>query len=179
MPHPNRTTLEFERRLLEHPAAYHIRRMRLAVWLYFAILTRLPAGQKAVEFDPMELAQAMGLPEGTIRSWLGHLRRLKYLGVERLDGTVRVRVGRLGLPEPPPAPRPRFFTIAKLARALGETGNEREIEAALNFPDEVIKRALAGTLAVPEANIRKSRTALFVYLLKRYAQPPQDNAPRS
>jgi len=177
MPQPHRIKLEFERRLFEHPAAYHVRRMRLALWLYLELLTQLPAGTDTLDVDPTAVARSMGLPEGTVRSWLGHLRRMQYLKVERLDGTVRVKVGRLGLPEPPPAPKPRFFTVAKLERALGETGNEQQLEAALGFPDGVVKRALAGALAVPEAQIRKSRTALFIYLLKRYAQDTQD-APR-
>jgi hypothetical protein len=175
---PHRIRLEFERRLLEHPAAYHLRRMRLALWLYLDLLTRLPAGQDTLEVDPMAVAMEMGLPEGTVRSWLGHLRRMQYLSLEPLNGKVRIRVGRLGLPEPPPAPRPRFFTLRKLERALGETGNEKQLEEALAYGDDVLKRALAGALAVPEAQIRKSRTALFVYLLKRYAEP-QETAPRS
>lgn len=178
MPLTRRVHLEFERRLLEHPAAYHLRRMRLAVWLYVDLLTRLPAGQDTLECDLVDIALAMGIPEGTVRSWLGHLRRMQYLRVEHLNGKVRVRVGRLGLPEPPPAPRPHFFTLAKLKRALGGTGYEAELQEALKAPDEVIRRALAGALAVPEEQIRKSRTALFVYLLKRYAEP-QETAPRS
>ena len=47
----------------------------------------------------------------------------------------------------------------------------RPLQAVLNLhSDEQIKRALAGTLAVPETQIRRSRTALFIYLLKRHAQ---------
>lgn len=169
-----RISLEFERRLLEHPRAYHLRRMRMAIWLYLALLIRLPRGDKALTIDYMSIAQDMGIPEGTVRSWLGHLRRLQYVRVERLNGSARVTVSRLGLPEPPPAPRPKFFTVRKLERALGETGNAEQLESAVKYPDEVIKRALAGTLAVPEAGIRKSRTALFQYLLKKYAQEHQE-----
>ena len=172
-----RIELQFERRLLEHPAAYHLRRMRLALWLYLDLLTRLPSGQDTLVVDPARVATDMGLPEGTIRSWLGHLRRLKYLSLERQNGTLRVRIGRLGLPEPPPAPRPRFFTVRKLERALDETGNERLLEEALTRSDEVIRRALAGAQAVPEDKIRKSRTALFLFLLKRYDAPSSDPRP--
>lgn len=167
----DRITLEFERRLLEHPAAYHLRRMRIALWLYLDLLTRLPAGEDTMEMDPVEIGRSMGLPEGTVRSWLGHLRRMQYLDLERLNGTVRVKVSRLGLGEPKPAAAPRFFTAGKLERALGERGNDRQIEEALQYPDTLIRRALAGTLAVPEARIRKSRTALFLYLLKHYEAP--------
>lgn len=176
-PMSKRIGLEFEHRLLEHPAAYHVRRMRLAIWLYLDLLTRLPAGKDTLTVDPQQVAMDMGLPEGTVRSWLGHLRRMKYLDLEHRNGTIHARIGRLGLPEPPPAPKPRFFTVRKLERALGETGNEKQLEAALKHPDDTIKRALAGALAVPEANIRKSRIALFVYLLNRY-DPPQENPPR-
>lgn len=174
----HRIRLEFERRLLEHPAAYHLRRMRISLWLYLDLLTRLPAGQDTLELDPREVATDMGLPEGTVRSWLGHLRRMQYLEVRRLNGKVRVRIGRLGLPEPPAEPKPRFFTVGKLARALGEPGNERELEHALAYGDLIIRQALAATLAVPERRIRKSRTALFLYLLKQHAEThPTDSRP--
>jgi hypothetical protein len=73
------------------------------------------------------------------------------------------------LQEPAAAPT-RFFTLAKLQRALGEPGNDEALQAALGlYPDAIVKRALAGTLAVPETQIRHSRTALFFYLLKQYA----------
>jgi hypothetical protein len=74
------------------------------------------------------------------------------------------------LADPATAAPTRFFTVAKLQRALGEPGNDEALQAALSlYPDTVVKRALAGTLAVPETQIRRSRTALFIYLLKRHA----------
>jgi hypothetical protein len=114
-----RVTLQFERRLLEHPAAYHVRRMRLGLWLYLDLLLRLPAGQDTLDVDPVQVAMDMELPEGTIRSWLGHLRRMKYLDAERRQGRISVRIGRLGLPEPPPAPRLRFFTVSVRQSQVG------------------------------------------------------------
>jgi len=108
----------------------------------------------------------MGLPEGTIRSWLGHLRKAGYLDAVRLNGKVRVTMKRAEAPELPPertAAPTRIFTVPKLQRALGETGNEEALQAALSlYPDSVVKRALAGTLAVPETQIRRSRLALFI-----------------
>ncbi len=85
---------------------------------------------------------------------------------------VRVTIKHATTPESAsePAFPTRFFTVAKLQRALGERGNDEAFEAALKLhPDPVVKRALAGTLAVPETQIRRSRTALFIYLLKRHA----------
>jgi hypothetical protein len=173
MSSPQPITLTLDRRILEHPRAYHLRRMRAGLWLYLDLLARLPAGAETFEVEPAAIGRDMGLPEGTIRSWLGHLRKAGYLEAQRLNGTVRVTLKHV--PEPaPPAPEPaastRFFTVRKLQDALGERGNEETFEAALGAnPDAVIQRALAGTLAVPETRIRRSRTALFLYLLKRHA----------
>ena len=167
-------TLSLDRRILDHPRAYHLRRMRAGLWLYLDLLARLPDGAETFEVDPAAVGRDMGLPEGTIRSWLGHLRKASYLDAIRLNGKVRVTLRRTEAPTRalPMTPTPtRFFTVAKIQRALGETSDETTLEAVLNLhSDERIKRALAGTLAVPETQIRRSRTALFIYLLKRHAQ---------
>lgn len=165
-------TLQLDRRILEHPRAYHLRRMRAGLWLYLDLLARLPADADTFEVEPAAIGRDMGLPEGTVRSWLGHLRKSGYLEAVRLNGKTRVTVKRAVVPESAPEPpKPtRFFTVAKIQRALGETGDETTLQAVLNLhSDEQIKRALAGTLAVPETQIRRSRTALFIYLLKRHA----------
>lgn len=167
-------TLTLDRRILEHPRAYHLRRMRAGLWLYLDLLARLPAGTDTFEVEPAAVGRDMGLPEGTVRSWLGHLRKAGYLDAVRLNGTTRVIIRRVVVPEAPSAVAtaqpPRFFTVAKLQRALGEKGNEEALQAALSLNgDDIVKRALAGTLAVPDTQIRRSRTALFIYLLKRHA----------
>ena len=173
MSSPQPITLSLDRRILEHPRAYHLRRMRAAIWLYLGLLARLPAGAESLDVEPAAIGGDMGLPEGTVRSWLGHLRKAGYVDTVRLNGHVRVTVKRSEAQEavPQAAQVPtRFFTVAKLQRALGESSDEAALQAALNLhPDELIKRALAGTLAVPETQIRRSRTALFIYLLKRHA----------
>jgi len=174
MSSPQPVTITLDRRILEHPRAYHLRRMRAGLWLYLDLLARLPAGAETLEVEPAGIGRDMGLPEGTIRSWLGHLRKSGYLDVARLNGKVRVTMKGGEAPEPasPQTLMPtRFFTVAKIQRALGETSDETTLQAVLNLhSDDLIQRALAGTLAVPETQIRRSRTALFIYLLKRHAQ---------
>jgi len=173
-------TITLDRRILEHPRAYHLRRMRAGLWLYLDLLARLPAGAETFEVEHAAIGREMGLPEGTVRSWLGHLRKAGYLDAERLNGKVRVTLkhaAELAVPperppEPASPPTPtRFFTVAKIQRALGEPGNDEALQAALGlYSDSIVRRALAGTLAVPETQIRRSRTALFIYLLKRHAK---------
>src|SRR5205809_7984815 len=117
MPSSQSITLSLDRRILEHPRAYHLRRMRAGLWLYLDLLARLPAGAETFEVEPAVIGRDMGLPEGTIRSWLGHLRKAGYLDAVRLNGMVRVTIKRAEAPRPAPewAPEPekptRFFTV--------------------------------------------------------------------
>ena len=169
-------TITLDRRLIEHPQAFHLRRMRAGIWLYLDLLARLPAGADILDVEPAAIGREMGLPEGTVRSWLGHLRKAGYLDAQRLNGHVRVTMRRVEMPSPlsePPrqSESTRLFTVASLQKALGEKADDEPLQAALNlYPDRVIQRALAGTMAVPHERIRRSRTALFIYLLKRHAQ---------
>jgi hypothetical protein len=169
-------TITLDRRLFEHPEAIHLRRMRGAIWLYLDLLARIPNGAGAIEVEPAAVAGAMGLPEGTIRSWLGHLRKAGYIKFEWLNGMARVTIGRKETQAPMAQSTQkltRFFTPAKVMRALGERPDPGAIEDAVGqYTDPVIRRALAGTLATPADQIRRSRTALFLYLTKRYAQEP-------
>lgn len=171
-------TLTIDRGLLEHPRAVHVRRMRSAIWLYLALLARLPPRTDQLEESLSGLATEMGLPEGTIRSWFGHLRKQRYLEIRGRDGTkaeIRVR----HVPRPSNEPPARRFSVAKLERALNETGNRDGLDAALDAHDDAtIQRSLAGALAVPATEIRRSRTALFLYLLKRHAKDPTEDDPR-
>src|SRR5882762_149208 len=134
MSSPQPITLSLDRRILEHPRAYHLRRMRAGLWLYLDLLARLPAGAETFEVEPAAIGRDMGMPEGTIRSWLGHLRKAGYLDAVRLNGKIQVSMKQGSAPEPPSEPKAtptptRFFTVAKLQRALGEPGNDEALEA--------------------------------------------------
>src|SRR3990170_5563255 len=115
MSQPQSITLALDRRILEHPRAYHLRRMRAGIWLYLDLLARLPAGTGTIEVEPATIGRDMGLPEGTVRSWLGHLRKAGYLDAVRLNGTLRVSFPLIEKPteavESAP-PKERFFTVA-------------------------------------------------------------------
>jgi hypothetical protein len=175
MSSPQPITLQLDRRILAHPRAYHLRRMRAGVWLYLDLLARLPAGTDTFEVEPAAIGEEMGISEGTVRSWLGHLRKGGYVGAERLNGAVRITINKGKAADEPSAPKERPFTVAKLQRMLKDKLNVEALEAALKlYPDTVIRRALAGALSPPEEEIRRSRTALFLYLLKRHAHA-QDN----
>jgi hypothetical protein len=162
-------TLTLDRRLLEHPRAYHLRRMRLAIWLYLDLLARLSGQAGTLEMEPAAVGRDMGLPEGTIRSWLGHLRKGGYIKRRRHDGLVDVTLDGRKTPAGNVV-RANRHTVASLTRALGESGSEVALEAALRlYSPRIVEEALREATEVPQSRIRHSRTALFLYLLKDYA----------
>ncbi len=169
MPIHNSITITLHRRLLEHPRAYHLRRMRLGLWLYLDLLARLSGRAGSLDLEPAAVGRDMGLSEGTIRSWLGHLRKSGYIRSQRQEGTIRVILDGKKIPAAKGSAARRSYTPAILAGALGERGSEMALEAALHlYSDRAIERALGEATAVPQSQIRHSRTALFLYLLKQY-----------
>lgn len=64
----------------------------------------------------------------------------------------------------------------RIARGLGEEDSLPIFRAIVKrHPDSIIRRAYEETLAVPPQKIRKSRGAIFNYLVKKYARKdPQD-----
>src|SRR2546426_2949 len=86
-------------RPLALPRAYHLPRMRAGIWLSLALLARLPVGDEIIEVEPAVVGEEMGIPEPTVRSWLGHLRKAGYVAADRLNGTVRVTIKKGFVPE--------------------------------------------------------------------------------
>lgn len=160
-------TFALDRVLLEHPRALHIKRMRSAIWLYLVLAARLPAGQDTLEIDCGLLAASMGLPATTVTTWLGHLKKGRYLAiVGRNHGLFTVRIKRVQVDPQAVKKTITKFTVAGLERELGETGyRERLADALANHPPPVIAHALDRATDVPRSKIRRSRTALFLYLL--------------
>src|SRR5258708_37798918 len=132
MSSPQPITLSLDRRILEHPQAYHLRRMRAGIWLYLDLLARLPAGTETFEVEPAAIGRDMGLPEGTIRSWLGHMRKAGYLDAERVNGKFRITMKHSddsvsAGPDEPAAKPLRFFPVAKLHRALARPPTKKPL----------------------------------------------------
>jgi len=74
-------------------------------------------------------------------------------------------------------PKTREQELAQeIARGLGE---EELLPIYLSFvrryPEDVIRRAYQETIAFPIESIRKTRGAVFNYLLKKYAREAQSN----
>jgi len=167
----------------------HFQQIKIALWLYLYLVLSLNPETGKVLFDPRQGEKDTGIREETLRSWLGHLRRGGYLSVKKQDkgflvkvsGTVSKRPKKPSIPEDPlNSDNPKIIPneVGKanvLAHEIADefkNGSNLEFYQVLceDYPLDVINRAFAATKAVPERQIRKSRGALFTYLVKKYAQ---------
>jgi len=67
-----------------------------------------------------------------------------------------------------------------LALELADTLNDHKhlslyLSLTRRYPESALRSVLSQVLAVPENKIRKSRAALFIYLIQAYAKQQTDN----
>lgn len=175
-------TILLRRGLVVDAEARHYRAMRQAIWLYLYLLLAVNPMTGTRLLSPAQVAVQMGLNEDTIRSWLGRLRKAGYLKVERQGDYLRVEMKRWHTPAVPepievaaPAKEPikprGGMTAEMLARRLGEEpGDPFWGHAVETWGEPTIRRVLDEVDRVPAERIRKSRAALFRYLITRTAE---------
>ncbi len=163
--------------LVRDPEAKHVRRMRQAVWLFLFLIVSVNRQTGRRLISPVVVAQEMGLPEATVRSWLGHLRKAGYLSTQRQGRLVRVKIvrwPRIAVADAvtgDSGPAAGHAAEAhRLAEALGGNPDDPMWADVLrdHAPDE-IERARKRALAVPAQEVRKSRVALFRYFLHAHS----------
>jgi len=191
--------------LVADPEAKHYRRIKQAVWLYLYLIAFANLRTGKLMCNIADIAQDMGLGEETIRSWLGHLRRRHYVIVERQGDDLLFKISKWkniitevdsSLPQIKPKKKsyvPRtpthndskgklnFHNRSELADEivdqLQEPGNRARFEEICRvYPLDVIEQALKEAKAVQPERIKKSRGALFVYLVKKYAQQEESHS---
>jgi len=154
-------------------------RMRQTIWLYLYLVLQLNPRTGRLVTEVSTIGQDMGISEETIRSWLGHLRRKGYVSVKRQGGYWLITVtGLRPIPESPPAKvlRPDEVVNVEKQRLAQRIAKEFEDEGNLpyyqdlceRYPEHLINRAFSEVRKVPELKIKKSRGALFTYLVKKY-----------
>ena len=184
--------------------AKHYRKMGQAIWLYLYLIANanFKTGILTSQFN--DIASEMGLPEATVRSWLGHLTKRHYVSVRRERGEVVFKIAKWKTFPLEPAETlatgqvrkssklrklPSFFSSNKvlteseaqklaqyIANDFKETKNLHFILAVCRqHSTKIIKEAFTKVSAMPAERIRKSRSALFIYLTKKYAQGKQQD----
>jgi DNA-binding transcriptional ArsR family regulator len=174
-------TAPVRRGLVVDPEAKHIHAMKQAVWLYLYLVTAANPRTGVRIVDPAAVAEQMGLADATVRSWLGHLRKAGYVRVEREGRHLRVtlrrwrpigvkstrqsrRAATAGLKSSGKAQAP--LDGKTLAKRLGGDPLDPFWErTAASVDPEALTQIVEKVLAIPPERIRKSREALFRYLI--------------
>lgn len=170
--------------------------IKQALWLYLSLLLQAGRRKGTLEFDLAVTAKALGVKDGTVASWLGHLKKAGLIATRKWPGTLLVKLTRFHIvhqhsdvadrphTRPTPAPAAPRLTAAQeayakaLAQALQDEENlERYLELVASRDQAKLQQALTQVQKVPAAKIRKSRAALFHYIIKN--QPAASQAPRA
>lgn len=192
--------------LIADPKAKHYHRMKPAVWLYlyFIAFSNLRTGKLTAQLS--DIAQDMGLPEETLRSWLGHLRKWHYVMAEKqgdevvfkitkwkniatkleatlspLKENIKKKAGRqidpIQIDSREECQVHDATSLAhEIASALEEPDNQSYFEELCRrYPDHIIQKSLEDAREVPMEKIKKSRGALFAYLVKKYDHKEQSS----
>lgn len=145
----------------------------LDIRVYLTVLSFLRP-ETIGRIDVEILAKKMSVTEPQVQRSLLRLMAFGIVGVKSLDKEHKSKVLEL-LSDHMSLPDQRLGSdrqLERIAEALGDA-NDRELYLliARTVPSETIRRALEETLAVPVERIRKSRAALFIHLIRKYAKP--------
>lgn len=175
-------TVPLRRGLVADPAGKHYRRMRQAVWLYLYLLLAVNRATGQRLLSPAAVGREMGISEATVRSWLGHLRRAGYVTVRREAGLVRVgitrwqkTIQRSEAPEAVSGDPDRGLTrlsLEMLAKSLECGPSEPFLKEVISrHGPRQVREILDEVVEVPKSRIKKSRLALFRYLINKRLRP--------
>ncbi len=173
----------------------HHRRIRHAIWLYLYLLTLANIKTGKLTTRIADIANATGISEETVRSWLGHLKKWHYVSVVKNRDGFQFKINRwkeitnvndadpIGLLQkttkgPPKGREPKELfpqdpadLARKIAGDLQATDSITYIENLCRAHSRsIVLKAFKEARALPAEKVKKSRGALFVYLTKKYAQ---------
>lgn len=172
MTEPNRT-FEIPGRFVNHLRLF----TDLDIRVYLTVLS-LFRPETSGNIDMDTLAAKLAVTRLQILRSLLRLMAFGVIRVRSLDKENKSKMLEL-LPDhviPPLSPRDNSQQPENIAEALGDQNNvELYSLIACTVPSITIQRALDETLAVPAERIRKSRAALFIHLIRKYAKPQAEN----
>lgn len=182
--------------LVGDPNAKHYHRIKQAIWLYlfFIAYSNLKTGKMIVSLT--DISEQMGIREETVRSWLGHLKKWNYVTSKKQGGEFIFKIAKwnnilddqgIAVSNPEKEnPKGRFSrknnAILRVEKAppseLGKTiAEELKANESVSYfehlcnlyPKDIVLKSFKETIAIPVNKIKKTRIALFVYLVKKYA----------
>lgn len=165
-------SIELRRGLVVDASAKHLKAMCHTLWVYLYVLLAVNRTTGMRLIDPAVAAAQMGIGEASVRSSLGHLRRHGYVRIERQGRLLRLTVTKWRPLDSARQAAPRKRAVALSADTLaarlgGNTADPFWKEAVTQLPARVIRDLLDQVERVPASKIRKSREALFRYLIQQ------------
>lgn len=160
--------------------------------IYLVLLSQSDSDDRNHPMRSLGLAKELGVGFKTINRALKRLERLglisrwptknnyiasriqiRYPGKEKeqaAGSTAVPRIGQLEVPSPDIQAR-RDLLIQDIGRILGDFGNLSLYRALCRiYTEPAIRQALSEVRQTPDSQIKKSKTALFLYLLKKHAK---------
>lgn len=172
MTEPNRT-FEIPGRFVNHLRLF----TDLDIRVYLTVLSLLrPETSGSIDMDT--LAAKLAVTKLQILRSLLRLMAFGVVGVRSLDKENKSKVLEL-LPDHVITPLSHSDNSQQPERIAEALADQRNVELysliTRTVPSITIQRALDETLAVPAERIRKSRAALFIHLIRKYAKPQAEN----
>lgn len=178
--------------LVADPQAKHYHRMNSSIWLFLYLLTTVNHKTGRLTTSIETIATQMGVKANTVDSWLGILKSKDYVELVKNNGQTMIQIARWrkvaplyllkSVPEtlskkPTKTERRQPFVSEfekeanEVASQLDDTDNAAAYIHLFNkYPRDIIDKALKAVKSLPDEKIKKSRGALFTFLVKKYAQ---------
>ena len=173
------------------PNVTHYNMIKQAIWLYLYLLIHASKKTNRVDLSVADIAAETGFKTETIAGWLGQLRKHNFIRMDRDSSTVTItriwqyrQIGNHLIENQESGARSNTKTkgkevsrkadaisesAQKLARELGESDNASFYERICStYSAGDIERTLSKVIKIPSSQIKKSRAALFNYLIKSY-----------
>ncbi|MCK4351823.1 hypothetical protein KAW65_00255 [candidate division WOR-3 bacterium] len=161
------------RGLVADKDAKHYYRVKNAIWLYLYLVlsANSKTGKLLSRLD--FIASQMGICKDTLQTWLGHLKKWGYVTTQKQGESIVFKLSRWKESYQPKveAKAKEELLAERIAKTFKDEENLSYYETLCErYSEDLINLAFREVKKIPSSKIRKSRGALFTYLVKKYAK---------
>ncbi|MCB9503233.1 MAG: hypothetical protein H6696_14985 [Deferribacteres bacterium] len=176
----------------------HYEILKQSIWLYVYCLAKCHPITGSLTTNIDKIAGDLQLKKATVQSWSGQLRKANLISIRKYGDIKLIRLTNWpaknnehsnkaqtqeSVKQKQTCQRSKITKIDAKSEALNNQATPENLANTLNAPDQMklfeqicqdyphhlIHKSLQDAQAVPDENIKKSRLALFVFLIKKYA----------
>jgi hypothetical protein len=160
----------------------HYYKLKQGLWLYLYLLIKAHPESGKLVIIPDRIAVEIGVKSESVHSWLGQLRKHGYvqlrkqgqayvLSLSNYPGEQPAHVSELIPDEGYEDSSKDGLTPEELEKRIGNGESLPYYRSVCRrYSKDVIAQALSDVEATPSERIRKSKGALFTFLVKKYAE---------